>query len=290
MATVHPTKEPLDIAALARREEQRNARGLSEVANEQMSVAGGFVGRAEAGSWLNQATGVGYGMEVTREDVERIIAFHEEVGAEPRIEVSAFCDPSLIRHVNEAGFRIASSGFLGGFEHVLVRVLSQNGRASPRVEVPEGLELGLVDPSDAREVREYAHVAISGFLPEGQALSEVDLEICARCVRHPRTLAAVARLDGRIVGAGAMEISGPETKIAALFGLSVLPEYRRRGIQQALIAYRLNIASERGMTVATIGSRPGAATERNVRRMGFELGYTKVIMVRPGPGLKGVSA
>jgi GNAT superfamily N-acetyltransferase len=67
----------------------------------------------------------------------------------------------------------------------------------------------------------------------------------------------------------------------------VLPEFRRRGIQQALIAARLNYAAARGARLATIGSKPGAGTERNVRRMGFATAYTKPVMVRPGPGLVG---
>lgn len=76
-------------------------------------------------------------------------------------------------------------------------------------------------------------------------------------------------------------------EVCALFGLSLLPEFRRRGIQQALIAARLNSASVRGARLATIGSKPGAETERNVRRMGFATAYTKPVMVRPGPGLSG---
>ena len=76
--------------------------------------------------------------------------------------------------------------------------------------------------------------------------------------------------------------------IVALFGLAVVPEYRRRGVQQALIAERLRLARDAGARVATIGSRPGHSTERNVRRMGFQTAYTKVSLVRPGAGLRPV--
>ena len=60
---------------------------------------------------------------------------------------------------------------------------------------------------------------------------------------------------------------------------SLLETYR------TLIAARLNHAGTRGVRVATIGSRPGAGTERNVRRMGFQTAYTKVMLARSGPGL-----
>lgn len=168
MPPVHPPSDLFDLPDLARREELRNARGLSEVADEHITVAGGFVGRSHPGSWLNQAAGVGYGVEVTRQDVERIIAFHQEVGAEPKIEVSPFCHPSLLRHVAELRFQISCSGFLGGFEHVLVRPIRADESITPAVPTPEGLELGAVDPSNAEQVREYALVAMSGFVPPGQ--------------------------------------------------------------------------------------------------------------------------
>ncbi len=81
------------------------------------------------------------------------------------------------------------------------------------------------------------------------------------------------------------KVDGP--KAAALFALAVLPAYRRRGVQQALIAARLRAAAEAGATVVTISALPGVATERNARRMGFQVAYTKVVLVRPGAGLVG---
>jgi hypothetical protein len=52
-----------------------------------------------------------------------------------------------------------------------------------------------------------------------------------------------------------------------------------------MIAWRMNAAADRGAKVATIGSKPGIPTERNVRRMGFSVAYTQPVMVRPGAGL-----
>lgn len=89
---------------------------------------------------------------------------------------------------------------------------------------------------------------------------------------------------------GARHSSGHALDGAA--GIPPHPSGRRRGlgpsrhgIQQTLIAVRLNLAVERGIRVATIGSRPGTGTERNGRRMGFQTACTKCILARPGPGL-----
>ena len=63
------------------------------------------------------------------------------------------------------------------------------------------------------------------------------------------------------------------------------PRARRKGVQQALIAARLRVLRDRGVFLATIGSRPGEGTERNVWRMGFQVAYTKVVLVKPEKGL-----
>ena len=130
------------------------------------------------------------------------------------------------------------------------------------------MSIRAIDPSDARLVREAAHVVALGFTPAGQGVREEDIDIWTRCAAHGRTTLLGAFLDGRVVGAGSLEVSGP---ISTLFGLSVLEEHRRKGIQQALIAERLRRAAAAGAMIATIGARPFVATERNVRRMGFQV-------------------
>jgi predicted acetyltransferase len=73
--------------------------------------------------------------------------------------------------------------------------------------------------------------------------------------------------------------------LATLYGVSVVPDMRRRGIQLAMMAWRLREAARRGAVIVTIGSLPGASTESNAMRMGFRVAYTKAVMVRPGAGL-----
>jgi len=152
----------------------------------------------------------------------------------------------------------------------------------PPHPAPADVHIRPIDPSDSARVREAARVVALGFSPPGAEPRDEDLELWTRCARHPRTSLLAAYHGDRIVGAGSLEVSG---EIAALFGLSVLAEHRRRGIQQTLIAERLRRAAAAGARVATIGARPFVLTERNVRRMGFQVAYTKTILVRPGPGL-----
>lgn len=269
----------LDLAHIAALEEARQARGLSEIADQARPIAGGIMARGVPGTWTNSAVALGMDTPVTAEDIATLIHFFTSVGAEPRVELCPFAHPSLLQHLADGRFVIST------FENTFFREIHLSETVRPLREPPPGLILRFVDPANEREVADYARVAVSGFFPTGHSPTPDDLAISMRAARHPRSHAALAILDNSIVGAGCMEVSG---HVAGLFGLSVLPDFRRRGIQQALIAFRLNYAIAQGARIATISSRPGISTERNVRRMGFQLAYTKPILVRPGPGLKPV--
>ncbi len=271
----------MDMLEIAKLEEGRQAEALAELADEVLRVGGGVAGRGAKGSWLNNANGMGLSGPVSEDEVVELAKWYESAGIEPRIELCPMADESLIRALESQKFLVRM------FENVLYRELVPGETVRPVMEPLDGKRLVIkqVDPASDAEVREYAIVCSSGFLPPGVTELPLEhLEISMRVARHPRTVGMLAMLDGKCVGAGGM---GMHDKVCALFGLSVLPEFRRRGIQQALIAARLNHAAARGARLATIGSKPGAGTERNVRRMGFATAYTKPVMVRPGPGLVG---
>jgi GNAT superfamily N-acetyltransferase len=266
----------IDFATVARLEELRQADGLAKTAPEHRRLAGGCVGRGVPGTWVNYAVGMGLDGPVQDSDIDEMVQFFEEKKIVSRIELCPMADLSLARGLAQRAF------VLSNWENILYRELDPAALARPILTPPDSLTFRVIDPNDAAELREYSHVSMSGFFPPGTQPSEADFEVAARWARQPRVLCVAGIMDGKMVGAGAASLS---PQVVNLGGLSVLPEFRRRGIQQALIAERLNLAAARGVTLATIGSRPGAATERNVRRMGFQLAYVKAVLVRPGPGL-----
>ncbi|MDQ3256840.1 MAG: GNAT family N-acetyltransferase, partial [Acidobacteriota bacterium] len=77
----------------------------------------------------------------------------------------------------------------------------------------------------------------------------------------------------RLAGGGCVLIS---EGVALLSGTSVLPEFRSRGIQSALIRARLVYSAAHGCDIATVGTTPGSSSERNVQRHGFRVAYTRV--------------
>lgn len=76
-----------------------------------------------------------------------------------------------------------------------------------------------------------------------------------------------ARAGDRVVAVGMLHIHG---KVGLLRGGVVLPEWRGRGIQRALIAARARLAQELGCDTVSSQAAPESVSERNLLRMGLE--------------------
>jgi ribosomal protein S18 acetylase RimI-like enzyme len=72
----------------------------------------------------------------------------------------------------------------------------------------------------------------------------------------------------------------PEEGVAHLCGAATLPAHRRRGVQSALLAARLEIAAGAGCDTAVVITQPGSKSQENVQRQGFHLLYARAILVR----------
>jgi GNAT superfamily N-acetyltransferase len=83
----------------------------------------------------------------------------------------------------------------------------------------------------------------------------------------------LARIDERVVGGATLAVRG---RIAGLFGASTLPEFRKRGVQTALLEARLKRAVEAGCELAMSIAQPGSRSQRNITRQGFQTLYTRV--------------
>lgn len=267
---------PHEIAAL---EEVRQACGTAEIARESEEIAGGWMSFAGQGSWANQACGLGLHGPIPEADLDRLVTFYTNRGVEPQIEVCPFAHETLITGLAKRGFQLRE------FENVLFRELKADENLQPSYphHFPDDLALTHVAPADAAQIETYANVSTQGFRAEGEPISEVDAIATEKMVKHARCDAFLAKIGEVDVGGGAMESSG---EIACMFSASVHSNYRRKGIQTALMIRRLERATERGCSLAVIHSAPNTTTERNARRLGFTLAYTKVILVMPGPGLK----
>jgi GNAT superfamily N-acetyltransferase len=263
---------------LARLVERKQATAAAELAREAQPFAEGWLAFGGPGSYVNKACGFGLGRPITESELDGLVTFFTSRGIEPRIELSPFVPASLLEGLARRGFALQR------FANVLFRKLSADDalRASLPHGWPQAVTVERVDPRDDDAVREYVEVSESGFLAEGELLPQEFLEIGIKAVRRPTQDAFVARIGRELVGAGGCESS---EGVTALFGTSVKPAWRGRGIQQALIAARLEQGRERGSQLAVIISGPGIPTERNATRLGFSMAYSRVYLVKHGEGL-----
>jgi len=267
-----------DTAAHALTFERGQAQAMVELAVEARPVADGWMTFGGQGAFINKACGLGLAGPVPDSTAQEVFDFFAERGVEPKVELCPFVHPSLLAALGRSGYRLQE------FENVLFRHLEKGEdfrRALPQ-GWPVGLEVVRIDATDARAVEAYVDVASSGFFPDGEKMSEGFRATALRAPQLPHYDSFLARLDGRAVGAGGCASRGGHT---TLFGASVLPGFRKRGVQQALILARLERAASLGSRLAAIVSHPGVATERNAGRLGFRMAYTRAILVRPGEGL-----
>ena len=63
--------------------------------------------------------------------------------------------------------------------------------------------------------------------------------------------------------------------VGLLGGAATVPELRRRGLQTALIAARMQYAMDHGCDLLMVAVEPGSNSQRNAERNGFRVAYTR---------------
>ena len=248
------------IAAATEAARRRGATGLA------LPVAGGYGCFAEDGSPMNKVVGLGFdGVPDGWDDVERRLLAHGPVS----VELSNLADPDVVALLSARGYRLA------GFEDVLGCALSAHGSA------PSGVE---VRPADATEFGAWVDVVVDGFAnPDGVGVpshEEFPRDVVDRAMGDFAAAGAVpyvALCDGAVAGGGSMRLTDG---VAQLTGAATAPEFRRRGVQAALLAVRLRDAARAGCDIAVVTTDPGSTSQKNVQRNGFQLLYTRAVLTR----------
>jgi GNAT superfamily N-acetyltransferase len=255
---------------LCRKVERKQFEAKVALAAESERIGGGAMAFEESGSYMNRAVGLGLDGPVSLDEIDRFIAWFHARGDRARIEVAAFADPSLFQGLAARGFVLK--------EMMNVLALDLGSVSDVRARLPaaaaSGCTLERVSNDDRAALHEYVAVQAVGFLPEGAPVPASDYRLAERGAARRKFDAFVARTaEGVVVAAGGCD---SDEGVATLFGATVLPSHRRRGLQLALIAARAERARDRGCITAVIMSRPGIPTERNAERLGFQLSYARV--------------
>lgn len=265
----------MDAVEVAQHFEQTLADVAVAIAPHSELVGSVVMSYSQPGSWLNQCWNFGMQGAVTTDDVDRIIAFCDSHQCEALVGLATVADPSAAKALAGRGFELVE------FINMLVADLSTDQMTAQTHPAPTGLDIQRVDKSDGESIDRWAELSTRGF-NDGDPAPSSEVWTAAQALRYDGVDGYVATMQGEPAAAGAVALNDAHGhRSAGLFATSVLPKFRGVGIQQHLIAKRLERARELGATFATIGSNPGIPTERNAARFEFALTYVKAMLTRP---------
>lgn len=258
------TSTPADIAECDGR---RLACVLEEVGGAGQPLAGGWMACDTPGSWAHYAAGLGISRPFTDVDAAQLIAFYDAHGRPAEVQATPYQHESVFSVLGAHEFVFHSS------ETVLTRAV---------VELPkpcateDALTFVRVDPADPALVSRFCEVHLAGFYTEGEPPAGAR-PIVERVVADPRVTLWIVEQGGQTVASAGIETF---ERSAVLIAGSVLPPFRRGGVQRALIRQRLEHAAALGAEYALIGSAPAGPTERNALRAGFTPAYQQFALRR----------
>jgi GNAT superfamily N-acetyltransferase len=222
-------------------------------------VAGGFAVYCGANNPMTQAVGLGLHGPVSLEEFDQLERFYFDRGEPVRVETCPLADASLFEFYRERGYHVTE------FSNVMARPVENGLAAASR----EGIEIRLAAPE---ELDLWVMTVSQGFA-ENYPVTQELLAVMKMFARSKNTECYLARIHGRVVGGATLAVRG---RIGGFFGASTLPDYRRRGVQTALLYTRLRRAAEAGCNLAVSLAQPGSRSQRNITRLGFQTLYTRV--------------
>jgi GNAT superfamily N-acetyltransferase len=208
---------------------------------------------------ITQTFGLGLFEELTPTALDKIEAFFAERGAPVFHEVSPFAGLDALNLLCARNYRpieISSVLYRGvGERHPIT-----SGPITVRVVPPD--DTALWNDTSTRgwsaEHPEYAD-----FFRDHGAISSA----------RKHCYCFLAEYEGVPGAAGSLSI---HDGVALFSGSSTVPEFRRRGLQNALLHERMRYAHDHGCTIAMMVAEPGSNSQRNAERQGFHIAYTRM--------------
>lgn len=237
---------------------QVTAKQPSSIAAVQ-PLAGGYAIFCGAGNPITQAVGLGLHGPVSAADFDALESFYFSREEPVRVETCPLADPTLFSFYKERKY------FVSEFSNVMVRRVHRDGPFS----TGHAIDIRLAPPE---ELDLWVMTVAQGFA-ENYPVTQELLNVMKMFATSPSTECYLARIEGRVVGGATLAVHGT---IAGLFGASTLPDFRKRGVQTALLHFRLLRAADSGCTFAMSLAQPGSASQRNITRFGFHTLYTRL--------------
>jgi ribosomal protein S18 acetylase RimI-like enzyme len=236
---------------------------------------------------FNKIVGLGFDEKIDLDVLEQIEREFDALRAPIRVEQSILADPSVASLLTSRGYGLV------GFENVLAIELTPARVADAAAHVQAHQTRGItVSNAGSDERGAWRDALISGFEhpdlydgpPSDESFPRESIEaVFGDYDRIPGIGQYLGRRSGVIAGAAAMRVWNG---LAQLCGAATRPEHRRNGVQSAMLQARLVEAAEHGCDLAVVTTQAGSKSQENVQRAGFELLYTRAILVR-APGTDG---
>lgn len=229
------------------------------------------------GSPVNTAVGLGMNGPVGEQEFEHLEAFYHDRGAAAVMSMCPLADSSLLPVLGRRGWTATA------FEHALALELDKDQGAA---EAPDPDGRFVVSGASEVEVRVclpeeralWGRMAALGFA-DGAAEPEAVFEEFGRLIAdRDDTILVLAWVDGVPAGTGSLVIDGG---VGWLSSDSTLPDFRKRGIQQAIQRRRIELARAAGCDLVVTEAEPGGQSQRNMERLGFRIVYTHVEFTKP---------
>jgi hypothetical protein len=236
-----------------------------------IEVAGAYAMFDGVSSPVTQTFGLGLFETPTPEAFGDIERFFLVRGAPVFHEVSPLAGLSMVAMLNERGYQPVE------LTSVMYRPLAAGGDLGAR-----GNDRIRVRAIGKHEGDLWARTTARGW-SEFPELQNFLLELAPLGTERRDSVSFLAEIDSEPIATGVLCLGGG---VALLGGACTVPEARKQGAQNTLLAHRLQYAVHEGCDVAMVCTLPGSASQRNAERNGFRIAYTRIkwgLMPSPPP-------
>lgn len=222
---------------------------------EWIECAGAVAVFDQVDSPVTQTFGLGIFEELSAATLDTIEKFFHDRGAQVDHEVSPLAGVVALSLLCERRYRPVE------ISNVMYRTVEP-------VE-PSNIKVRLIDPGESQL---WAKTSAAGWAHEHPELRDFLQQTGAMISANPKLQCFLAELDGQPGAAGMLSI---HEGVALFAGSSTIPEFRRQGLQAALLQHRMRYAFDQGCDLAMMVAEAGSNSQRNAERKGFKVAYTR---------------
>jgi GNAT superfamily N-acetyltransferase len=208
---------------------------------------------------VTQTFGLGLFEQLTPAALDRIERFFLDRGAVAVHEVSPLAGLATLDLLCARGYRPIE------LSSVMHRAVDP-----PAPKVESAVTVRVAAPE---ETALWTDVSARGWAYQNPELLDFLRDFGAVAFARKHSVQFIAELDGQPGAAGSLSL---HDGVALFGGASTLPEFRRRGLQAALLEARMRYAFEHGYPLAMMVAEAGSQSQRNAERKGFRIAYTRI--------------